>query len=107
MIPTKLFNRLIIAFNSVILILIAGMVTFHYAEGWRWLDSLYYTSIVVTTVGLGDFVPQTDVGKVMTMLFAFTGIGIVLYALSQIGSIYYQYQETHHLPRLVKRRKSR
>jgi hypothetical protein len=46
-------------------------------EGWRWLDALYFSVTTLTTVGLGDLAPQTDAGKVFTIAFMLTGIGLL------------------------------
>ncbi len=62
---------------SVLFILTCGTVVYHFAEGWRWLDSLYFSVITLTTVGYGDFSPATDIGKVFTIIFVLTGIGII------------------------------
>lgn len=32
-------------------------------EEMRWLDALYFSVITLTTIGYGDFSPQTDIGK--------------------------------------------
>lgn len=53
------------------------MFVFHFVEGWRWIDSLYFSVITLSTVGYGDLTPQTDPGKVFTMLYIFSGIGII------------------------------
>ena len=31
-------------------------VIFMYVEGWTFVDSLYYTFVTLTTIGIGDFV---------------------------------------------------
>ncbi len=59
-------------------VLLAGTTVYHYVEGWRWLDSLYFSVVTLTTVGLGDFAPQTDLGKVFTIFYIIVGIGIIL-----------------------------
>ncbi len=45
-----------------------GTTFYHFVEGWRWLDSLYFCVITLATVGYGDFSPRTDLGKVFTMI---------------------------------------
>ena len=62
---------------STIIILLAGTVTYHFTEGWRWLDSIYFSVITLTTVGFGDLSPTTDFGKVFTIFYVLTGIGII------------------------------
>lgn len=55
----------------------SGSVVYHFVEGWSWLDSIYFSVITLTTVGYGDLSPQTDMGKIFTMFYVLTGIGII------------------------------
>lgn len=61
-----------------IMIVLVGMVFYHYVEGWSWLDSLYFCVITLTTIGYGDLSPQTDIGKVFTIIYIIIGISMVL-----------------------------
>ena len=70
-------------------ILVIGTVTYHYLEGWSWLDALYFSVITLTTIGYGDYSPQTTYGKVFTLLYIVVGIGIIL---GFINTIYLHYQ---------------
>ncbi len=56
-----------------------GTIFYHFIEGWNYLDALYFTAITATTVGYGDIVPVTVLGKVFTIAFAFIVIALVLY----------------------------
>ncbi len=64
-------------FYTAIIIVAVGGFFYHQVEGWSWLDSYYFTIITLTTVGYGDFSPQTDLGKLFTMLYVILGIGII------------------------------
>ncbi|WP_236974748.1 potassium channel family protein [Membranihabitans maritimus] len=76
-------------FTSV-LILAIGSITYHWIEGWSWIDSLYFSVITLTTIGYGDFSPQTSVGKLFTIFYILMGLGMIL---SFIHTVYNHYNE--------------
>ena len=43
-------------------------------EGWPVLDSLYWASITITTIGFGDISPQTSAGRLFTIFFLPLGV---------------------------------
>ena len=47
----------------IVLTILTGTLFYHAVEGWRFLDALYFSVATLTTVGYGDFTPQTDAGK--------------------------------------------
>lgn len=67
-----------------------GSIVYHYLEGWSWIDSIYFSIITLTTIGYGDFSPQTDEGKLFTIFYILVGIGIIL---SFINTIYKHYTD--------------
>jgi len=69
----------------LLLLLVSGTVVYHFAEGWRYLDSLYFSVTTLTTVGYGDFSPHTDIGKIFTMVYVLVGIGIMLGFITAIA----------------------
>jgi len=57
------------------------------------LDALYFSAYTMTTVGYGDIVPKTDIGKIFTIFYVFAGVGIALYGLSVIASHFVEVRE--------------
>jgi len=43
----------------------------------HFVDALYWSTLTLTTVGYGDIVPQTLVGKLITMCSSFVGIAVI------------------------------
>lgn len=69
-----------------------GTIFYHSVEGWRWLDSLYFSVITLATIGYGDFTPKTDLGKAFTMIYVFIGIGILIAFIDPIGGLIVQHR---------------
>lgn len=77
--------------GTVVAILVIGTVAYHYIEGWSWLDSFYFSFITLTTIGFGDFAPETDEGKIFTIIYIVVGVGIIL---AFINTVYNHYNST-------------
>src|SRR5579862_1124513 len=58
-------------------VLCFGAIFFHIVEHWKWLDSFYFCTITLTTIGYGDLVPTTNAGKLFDMFYVLVGIGII------------------------------
>ncbi|MBK7896566.1 MAG: two pore domain potassium channel family protein [Anaerolineaceae bacterium] len=89
-------------FWSVVIILLSGTWFYHAVEGWSWLDAFYFSVITLTTVGYGDFSPQTAVGKIFTIVYIILGLGV----LSSFLLLLANYQPTDS-PTLLTRLKNR
>ena len=54
------------------------------------LDAFWWSTSTITTVGYGDIVPTTDLGKIFAMFYMFTGILIAGIFLSILGARFYK-----------------
>jgi voltage-gated potassium channel len=84
--PGPLMGRFRIRYAvfAVAIAIVVGAIGFHLIEGWSLLDSLYVTVQTVTTVGFGDVTPRTLFGRVFATIFMLVGVGVVLYALTNV-----------------------
>ena len=71
---------------SVLSFLPSSPVHFFYTrfEEMRWLDALYFSVITLTTIGYGDFAPQIDIGKIFTIGYVLTGVGIMVGFITKV-----------------------
>lgn len=85
--------------NIVALLLVlsyigATILVFHFVEDWSVVDCVYYSMVIVTTVGYGDVIPVTTAGKAVTIFFAFYGICTIGIALGQLASLFLERQKS-------------
>lgn len=73
---------LAVAINLVLI----GTVFYRFVEGLDWVDAVYFSIVTLTTVGYGDFVPQTMIGKIFTIAYILIGVGVLASLLSTITS---------------------
>ena len=70
------------------------------AEGWSYLDSVYFCVVSLGTAGYGDLTPTTPVAKLFTIVYLINGIVILLALFDRIRMV-----RTERLERLNARRK--
>ena len=78
-------------------IILLGISLYHNIEGWSYLDSTYFLVMTATTVGYGDIVPITDLGKIITMVYSFLGIAFVFYMISLMTHYVFDKKVKKHL----------
>lgn len=67
-----------------------GTVFFRIVEGWSWIDALFFTVVTLSTVGYGNLVPATVLGKLGTIVFIFAGLGVFAALIQQVSSAAFQ-----------------
>jgi voltage-gated potassium channel len=66
-------------------LLLAGTGSYHFAEGWDFIESLYFSVIALTTVGYGDLHPTTDYSRIFTIVYLFVGLGVLVAFTSAVA----------------------
>lgn len=78
-------NNLKIALVFIVILVALGSVGFHVIEGWGLLEAVYVTVMTLTTVGYGDFAPQSRTGMIFTVLLVSFGVGTMLYTVGLVA----------------------
>ncbi|MBI3034150.1 hypothetical protein HYY72_03240 [Candidatus Woesearchaeota archaeon] len=86
-------EKLIVAVLSLFFLMVIGTMFYHQVEKWSYVDSFYFTSITLSTIGYGDLHPTSSLSKIFTSFFAITGVAIALYSLTIIGAEYFSRRE--------------
>jgi voltage-gated potassium channel Kch len=66
-------------------LVLVGSYFYTLIEGWSYLDAVYFTVSTATTLGYGDFVPITPLGKIFTIIFALLIISLAFYFFTLVG----------------------
>jgi hypothetical protein len=69
--------------NSVLIIAI-GSIGFYYIERMTAVNAFYFTTVLLTTVGYGDIVPQSSAGKLFATAYVLIAGTILLRNMSMI-----------------------
>lgn len=56
---------------------IASLFIFGLEEGWMPLDCIYFAVVTLTTAGLGDLHPTTDINKIICSIFIYFGVACI------------------------------
>ena len=82
--------RIVATVVLAILILVVGSLVFWgLADGsWTFLDAVYFTFITLTTIGLGDYVPDHGAMMVAWYVITISGLGIFGALVSNVSAIF-------------------
>lgn len=97
--------RLRIAALFLVVVVIAGVLGYHFFEEYTWLEALYMTVIALSTVGFREVRPLSSVGMIFTIGLLIGGLGVVFYTAVTITAkvVEGEFQEFFGRKRMEKR----
>lgn len=78
-------KKMLFAAGLVLVLYVIGIVFYHNMEGWTWVDSIYFMTATFTTVGYGDITPRSEISRLFTVVFMWTGISVGFYLIYTIS----------------------
>jgi len=73
------------SFYLLLLVLFSGTMFYATVEGLAWVDAFYLSVVTVTTLGYGDLHPVTTAGKLFTIFYLFTGMGLCIAVVTRLA----------------------
>lgn len=70
---------------------VPGVLLLMWLEGWSAVDSIYFLSVTVTTIGYGDLSPTTNAGQLACCALILVGIVVVLSTLSKYATTFQKF----------------
>src|SRR3972149_6607397 len=61
-----------------VLLLLAAPLFYYLAEGWSLVDSFYFSSTTLITIGHAELLPSSDLSKIFTVFLSFVGVSTFL-----------------------------
>ncbi len=87
----KIRLRIYLAVMAVLLSV--GIVGFMFIEDMSLTDAIYFSIVTMATVGYGDIHPQTDIGKILTLIIILGGVGTFLGVIASITDLFVNRRE--------------
>ena len=74
----------------VILVFLSGVIVFHHTLALTWVDAIYFTASILTTVGFGDFAlrESSDAVKLFGTFLMFGGVTLIAVFSSFLTNFY-------------------
>ena len=79
--PTKYITSGLIL---IIILFIYGIVGSYFIMGLNLIDSIYYATITMATVGYGDYTPHTGIQKIFATTLAIGGVALLAYVFNMM-----------------------
>src|SRR5918997_1724954 len=76
-------------FRTLVILVFFTLLTgtiYSLQEGWSLVGVLYLSVTTLTTVGLGDLAPTTTIGKLFTIVYIFSGLGLLAGFINTIAT---------------------
>lgn len=83
----KIYSAIFIVLLSV------GSIGFMLFENMSLADAVYFSIVTMATVGYGDIHPQTQMGKILTIIIIIGGVGTFLSVVASITDVFVNRRE--------------
>lgn len=87
--------------GATLIVILLGSGSLSLAEGIAFKDALWWCIVTVTTVGYGDIVPKTGLGRMIAGIVMISGIGFLGVFTGTISTYFLNRRAIDHQPKYV------
>lgn len=69
-------QHMVVLWCLLCIFLFGGALIYSYLEPWTYLEALYFCFITLSTVGFGDYLPNSSASKAFSIFYMFFGLGV-------------------------------
>ena len=77
----------LVAFLGLGIVIGLGTIVYGMTESLKFVDALYFTVVTATTVGFGDYYPETTSGKIFTLFYVPFSVVAVAGAINHVAAV--------------------
>ena len=67
-----------------LLIYLIGVLFYVYVEDFSLVDAIYFVAVTISTVGYGDIIPKTNIGRLFTAIYSLVSLFILFYLINSL-----------------------
>ena len=97
MMEAEYTNKFKTAGYNVCVMLVLTAAVFGLTNGWRFIDSFWFAFVTLSTLGYGDFTPETVFSRLVFVAFSKIGLGTMTLFLAEIVDYSNRQREIHRL----------
>ena len=86
----------------IVTMILIGSIVVGRAEGWNWIDSLYWCISTGTSVGYGDFAPTSGKMRWFSIVFLPISVGVVSAAMGRVANVFVEQEISKTNKKLLK-----
>lgn len=79
---SEFWSRLSGSFALFLSFWLLGAMAFMFFEGWTYFQAFYFTFVLFSTIGFGDFTPKTSGGRTFFIVWSLLGVAVLTIFLS-------------------------
>jgi voltage-gated potassium channel len=88
----KARRNLEIIVGALVVLVIAGILGFHFIEHWSYFDGFYMVLTTITTIGYGELHPLSHTGRIFNVFVIVAGVSLLFLLIGTVTQILLEFE---------------